>query len=184
MPNKTLLPPPYLTLEDLNGATITGGTVTFLETGTSVLAVVFSDANGAVISANPLTVDGAGRYTVFLTPGQVVDVEYRDAHGPLVKTVPAVQAIPSASGNVDMGGTFGEAVTAGQVVYLSTGAGGTAGQWFLANATIPDTSTLPTIGIAQTSGTATTTGTIRTAGRVTDLTGLVVGAFYYVPIPW
>lgn len=178
--NKTLLPPPYQTVEDINGYAVAGATVTFKNTGTAVLAVVYADADGLVISPNPVTVDAAGRFTVFLSPGQVVDVEYRDPFGALIKTVPGVQAVPSASGNVDTTGTFGEVVTAGQLVYLSSGDGGkTAGRWWLAN-----TNQLQglhrTLGMTLGAGTAGGTGTIRTDGRVDGLTGLVVGAQYFV----
>ena len=177
--NKTLLPPPYQTLEDENGASIVGGTVTFYDTGTAVLAVVYADADGAVISANPLTVDGAGRLTVFLSPGQVVDVEYRDANGALVKTVPGVQAVPSASGNVDVSGIVSAAVTAGQLVFLSDGSWGPAGQWALATNQSPWI-VHGVVGIVTAPAGVGSITTIRTSGRVTGLSGLVVGALYYV----
>jgi hypothetical protein len=177
---KTLLPPPYQTVEDLNGFAVAGATVTFLDTGTAVLSVVYADADGLVISPNPLTVDAAGRFTVFLTPGQVVDVQYRDAAGALIKTVPGVSAVPAASGNVDTGGTFGETVSIGQLVYLSDGTGGkTAGQWFLASQQ-QNQGLHSVVGISLSAGAAASGGTIRTEGRVTGLSGLVVGARYFV----
>jgi hypothetical protein len=177
--NKTLLPPPYLTLEDIDGDAIANGTVTFLDAGTAVLSVVYADADGAVVSANPLTVDAAGRYTVFLTPGQVVDVEYRDPLGALIKKVPGVQAVPGVAGNVDVFGVLGEAVNPGALVYLSDGSGGkTAGQWWLAGA--GQVANISTLGMTLASGAALAAVTIRTAGRMTNLTGLVVGGKYYL----
>jgi hypothetical protein len=182
--NKTLLPPPYQTIEDLNGFAIAGATVTFLDTGTAVLSTVYADADGLVISANPLTVDAAGRFTVFLSPGQVVDVQYRDAAGTLIKTVPGVSAVPAASGNVDVSGVVGEAVTVGQAVYLSSGFGGkTAGRWWLATYAQAD-ATVRMVGLALVAGGIGATVTIRTAGQMAGLSGLVVGANYYLgPTP-
>jgi len=172
--SKTLLPPPYLTLEDSNGYAVTGGTVTFLDTGTAILATVYADANGLVVSANPLTVDAAGRYTVFLTPGQVVDVEYRDPFGALIKTVPGVQAVPSASGNVDVSGVVGDGpFGVGTLYYIAQG----DGRWHLANANTVYRETLG-VAVAPTSAPGSA-AVFRTAGRLEGYSGLVVGAFYY-----
>jgi len=176
--SKTLMPAPYLTLEDIDGDALTGGTVTFLDTGTAILATVYADANGLVISANPLTVDAAGRYSVWLTPYQVVDVEYRDQFGTLIKTVPGVQAIPGAGGNVDIPGILGDGPNIGAWYFLSTGELGVAGQWHLTQSGYPS-SQVQTVGVliaSEPSGAAT----FRIAGKLTGLTGLVTGRVYYL----
>jgi hypothetical protein len=116
---------------------------------------------------------------VFLSPGQVVDVEYRDQNGALLKTVPGVQAVPAASGNVDQTGVLGEVVPALQVVYLSDGSGGkTAGRWWLGGP--GQIASVSTIGMTITGGAAGATVTIRLAGNIAGLSGLVVGGKYFL----
>lgn len=176
---KTLLPAAYQTLEDINGYAIASGTVTFKVTGTAVLAVVYADADGLVISPNPVVVDAAGRYSVWLTPGDVVDIEYRDALGTLIKTVPGVMAMPGSSGNVDVTGLIGDAMVPGQFMFLADGTYGTAGQWWATN-NIAAAMVTCTVGVALTTTPSGSIGTLRIAGRVTGLSGLVVGQRYYL----
>jgi len=93
--------------------------------------------------------------------------------------VPGVQAVPSASGNVDVSGIVSAAVTAGQLVFLSDGSWGPAGQWALATNQSPWI-VHGVVGIVTAPAGVGSITTIRTSGRVTGLSGLVVGALYYV----
>jgi len=95
-----------------------------------------------------------------------------------------IQAVPGASVNLDLEGTVGEAVTAGQVVYLSSGAEAsplTAGLWYLTDSdAAPTSTTAQTIGVAVSAIAINTSGTIRLAGLVTTAGSVVVGTTYYV----
>jgi hypothetical protein len=94
-----------------------------------------------------------------------------------------VLAVPGSSVNLDITGTAGEALAAGEVCYISaTGdAAGTAGLWYLADADLAYSSTgAVEIGIAVSAIAINTSGTIRLAGEATTATSTVVGTKYYV----
>jgi hypothetical protein len=96
--------------------------------------------------------------------------------------------IPALSGfaaNVDVAGTAGENLTAGNAAYLSSGiGGGTAGRWYKADADsaqfIPDVVHAFSVGFVLADATSGNSCSIRTGGRVTGLSGLTAGAAQYV----
>lgn len=83
--------------------------------------------------------------------------------------------------NVDITGTFGENMTAGDCAYISDGSGSlTAGAFYKADADLSYSSTSPVIAFVVTAGSTGETGTFRTDGQI-ELTGpLTPGSNYYV----
>lgn len=141
----------------------------------------YQDSALTVPNSNPIQLNGAGYCTIFLTPGQAYKYIVTDANGVIQWTQDGIGGVPSSSNNLDVLGTVGEAISAGQGVYLSDGSGGkTSGQYFKWDATNPYSSTLPQVGIAPFAISASTIGVIRLGGQVTGLSSLVIGSTYYV----
>lgn len=181
MATGTLAPVGYFTLEDSAGAPISGGLVLTYVAGTTTPATTYQDAALATPNANPIVADSAGRFVCFLAAGQAYKFLYQSALGVTFKTVDNIQAVPSSASTLDVAGTAGEALTAGQAVYLSDGSGGkTAGQWFRSDATSDYASIFPLVGMVPSAISSGVTGTIRLSGAVTGLTSLTVGTSYYV----
>jgi hypothetical protein len=87
----------------------------------------------------------------------------------------------ASSANVDLAGTAGETMTAGEVAYLSDGSDSkNAGQWYLADADFTYASVTPQVAVVVADVTAAATGLFRTNGKITGLSGLTPGALYYV----
>lgn len=157
------------------------------EAGTSTKQDTFSDAALTTPNANPLTLDAAGRGTIFLTPGaayKFVLALSTDTDPPLspIWTIDNVISIPASTLNIDIPGTAGEALTAGDVVYLSQGDGSrVAGRWYKADATNDYSSTLAkALGIAVADIADGSAGSIRLVGSVTGMSSLSIGSVYYV----
>ena len=184
----TLMPSPFQTVLDTAGNPISGAKICTYLAGTTTATATYTDAALSVANTNPIVADSAGRFTAYLSLGTSYKFVYQDAtgtagvcNGVTLKTVDNVFAVPSSASNVDIAGTAGEALTAGQVVYLSDGSGGkTAGQWYKADSANTYSSTLPEIGMAQASMAAAASGTMRLVGSVTGLSSLTVGSTYYV----
>ena len=184
----TLMPSPKFTAFDNNGDPISGGKVCTYAAGTSTPATTYSDSGLTTPNANPVIVDSSGRASIYLSAGQSYKVVLRQpgtttdcTTGTIVWTQDNVGAVPSSSSSLDVLGTAGESVTAGQVVYLSDGSGGlTAGQWYKADADLAYASTSSIVGIVPSAITAAATGTVRIGGTVTGLASLTVGSTYYV----
>lgn len=171
-------------LFDDNGNPLNGGTIETFVAGTSTHVAVFSDVNLTTAYSNPLTLNSAGRLpsngSMFLTPGVSYKFLIKNSAGTTIATPDNISAIPGSSAGVDVIGTFGEAITAGQAVYLSDGSGGkTAGLWYKADSANAYSSTTPEVGIAPNSASTLGSGTIRIDGTVSGLTSLTVGAIYY-----
>lgn len=185
----TVSPVARQTWLDNNGAPAANYRLCTFQAGTSTLANTYTTAALNVANANPLVLDSAGRGTVFLTPGSTYKFLLKDSTtttcvpdtGSTIWSVDQVSAVPASNVSVDVDGVAGETITAGQVVYLSDGSGGTnAGQWYLADADFTYKSTTPSIGIAPTAITSGATGSVRIQGRSTGLSGLSAGSAYYV----
>jgi hypothetical protein len=178
---QTVLPPAYQVVLDSNGDPVSGARVEVYQAGTVIAAPTYADAALATPNPWPIVADSAGRFVAFVPSGQSFKVIYKDAAGAVLKTVDGVAAIPSSTGNLDILGVAGEALLAGDVVYLSDGSGGlTAGKWYKADADNTYSSTLPTVGMVPAALAADATGTIRLAGKVENLSALVVGSTYYI----
>lgn len=192
---QTVIPMPVFQGLDNTGVAVAGGKLCTYQAGTSTGATTYTTSTvsggGAVpnsVPPNAIVLDSAGRANVFLVTGQSYKFVLRQpgtdttcSTGSVVWTQDNVSAIPSSSSSLDVLGTVGVTVTAGQMVYLSDGSGSlTAGQWFLSDSTNTYSSTTPWIGIAPAGITSGQSGTIRLGGSVTGLTGLAVGALQYV----
>lgn len=172
-------------LLDDNGKPLSGGTIETFVAGTSTHAAVFSDVNLTTAYSNPLTLNSAGRLpsngSMFLTPGVSYKFLIKNSAGTTIATPDNISSVPGSSAGVDVPGTAGETIPAGQAVYLSDGSGGkTAGLWYRADAANIYSSTSPEVGIAPNAISSLAAGTIRISGAVAGLTSLTIGAIYYV----
>lgn len=192
-------PAPYTIAQyfDVNGNPLAGGGICTFEAGTSTLASVYTTSALTVAHPNPVQLNAAGRPTVsgvtlgiWLSPGRSYKLILKDATvttcspdtGVTLWSIDNVQAVPGASGTLDATGTAGEAILAGEVVYLSAGDGSlNAGQWYKTDAdlTYKSTRSVP-VGVAPSAISSGATGTIRLAGAVTVTGPLSPGAPYYV----
>lgn len=149
-----------------------------LTSGTALSRAFFSDWRDGI---NTL-VHSATNPTV--TPVNVIDevVAARDGEASLDARLDAIVALIGASGDaIDTPATFGENVSAGNAIYLSSGSGGgTAGRWYKAdNANAYSSSTAKALGFAPNAVLAGASDFARTSGLITGLAGLVAGTVYY-----
>ena len=180
----TLTPTPYQTVLDADGVAVSGALIYTYVGGTTTAATTYADASLATPNPNPVVADSAGRFVAYLPAGGNFKFTYKTAAGATIEEQDNILSVPGSAVNLDIEGTVGEAVTAGQVVYLSSGAESpalTAGSWYLADADLSVSSTLPqSVGIAVSAIAINTAGTIRLAGTVTTASAVVVGSTYYV----
>ena len=183
----TITPSPFQLILDNSGNPVNAGCIWTYTAGTSTPVATYTDVALSVANANPIIASTAGRFTAFLTPGLSYKFTYENtpcsasAHGSTLVTADNIAATPPSAANVDTTGTAGEALTAGQVAYLSDGSGGkTPGQWYKADSANPYSSTTNLIAMIPTAISSGATGTIRITGAVTGLSSLTVGATYYV----
>ena len=180
----TLTPTPFQTVLDTDGVAVSGALIYTYVGGTTTAAATYTTSALSVANANPIVADAAGRFVAYLPAGGNFKFLYKTAAGATIEEQDNILSVPGAAVNLDIEGTVGEAVTAGQVCYLSTGAEATpltAGLWYLTDADAAATSTLPqSIGVAVSAIAINTAGTIRLAGTATMATAVVIGSTYYV----
>ncbi len=181
----TISPPAFTTAFDNAGNIINGSCVWSYLAGTSTPAATYSDTS-LTLNSNPIRSDSAGRFTAYLVAGTNYKLVFESscvppAHGTVLRTADNITGSAAASSTTDVTGTAGQAISAGQAVYLSDGSGGKiAGEWYLADATNTYSSTTLWVGIAPAAIASGQPGTIRIAGEVTGLSGLTIGAVYWV----
>jgi hypothetical protein len=184
----TLAPLAYQTVLDTNGNPVSGAKICTYLAGTTTPTATFSDSIGTP-NANPIVADSSGRFVAYLLPGASYKFIFQDAtgtaatcNGVVIRTQDNISAVPAAAVNLDVTGTAGEALTAGQAVYLSDGSGSkAAGQWFKADsANAYSSSVAVSVGMVPTSIVSGAAGTIRLAGQMTGLSSLTLGGAYYV----
>ena len=181
MATGTLSPDPKQSFFDTNGNPLVAGKLFTYLAGTTTPVATYTDVGLSVANANPIILDAAGRCVIYLSPGASYKYVLQDSTGAAVWTQDNISAVPAASGAQDDTGTAGEALTAGQAVYLSDGSGAkVAGQWYKADSANAYSSTTPAVGMVPASIVSGSSGTIRQAGQVTGLAGLTIGADYYV----
>lgn len=176
-----LTPWPRYTVLNAAGKPISGALLNTYIAGTTTPIATYTDVALTVANANPIVANSSGQIgPVFLTPGSSYKFVFTNPDASSLYSQDNIAAGGGATNN-DIIGTFGEAITAGQTVYLSDGSGGkTAGLWYKADSTNTYSSTTPEVGMAPASVASLGVGTIRIAGSVTGLTGLTVGTSYYV----
>lgn len=182
----TLSPAPFQYVLSTAGAIVPNGCVWTYAAGTTTPIATYADTSGTP-NGNPIVADSFGRFVAYLLPGTNYKFQYENVpcsspstHGALIKTQDNIAGVPASAANVDVIGTAGIALTAGQCAYLSDGSGGlNQGQWYKCDSANTYSSTLPTVGIPIANIASSTTGTIRLAGYVTGLSSLTVGTPYF-----
>ena len=179
----TIIPNIAQTFLDASGNECSGCLLDTWQAGTTTALATYSNSTLTTPNANPVVMDSAGRPTTGAIYLSAVSYAFRlrTSAGVTLWTLDPVTAIPTASGNVDVTGTAGEAITAGQAVYLSDGSGAlTAGRWYLTDSDNTYSSTTAfLVGIAPTAIASAASGSIRIVGRVTGLSGLTAGDLLY-----
>lgn len=180
-------PAPFVAIQqfDNNGEPAANCLLFTYDAGTSTKRDTFTDYSLSSANTNPIVLDSAGRATIFLSP-----VLYKFVLAPPTDSDPPTSPIwtrdpvaPPSSGtsDVDVLVTAGEALDAGNCVYLSDGSGGqTAGRWYKADSDQTYSSSAALIlGFATDAIAIGTTGTVRISGRMTGLTALTAGSVYF-----
>ena len=191
----TPMPVPLIQWFTNAGAVFSDGGLCVFVAGTSTLATTYTTAALSVANANPVEFDSAGRPTtggVWLTPGSTYKFILKDFAGVTsptcvpdtgvtIWTVDNVPAVPPSASAVDATIVAGEAIAAGDAVYVSTGAGGTtAGRVYRTDSDAVATSVAAMlIGMAPNAISSGSSGQVRLAGVVT-LSGLSAGQPYYL----
>jgi hypothetical protein len=180
----TLTPTPFQTVLDDTGVASPAALIYTYTAGTTTAAATYTTSALSVANANPIVADSAGRYVAYLAAGANMKFVYKTAAGATIRTQDNVLSVPGAAVNLDIQGTVGVAVTAGQVCYLSSGLESpalTPGLWYLTDADFAVSSTTcQSIGMAVSAIPINTAGTIRIAGLATTAAAVVVGSTYYV----
>lgn len=180
MATGTVMPSPWFTGLDDSGHPLVGGKLYTFAAGTSVNLATYSDVGLTTPNANPVVLDAAGRATVFLSAASYKFV-LKDANGVTIRTQDNVSAVAPFAVNLDIDGVAGEALTAGDVAYLSDGSGGkTAGRWYKADADFDYASSLPQIAMVPNDIASSASGSFRLQGRMTLAGPLTPGATYYI----
>lgn len=187
----TPMPHPLIQWFTNAGAVADGYGLCVFRAGTSTLATTYATSAGTA-NSNPIVMNAAGRATsggVFLVPGESYKFVFKDATvttcvpdtGVTIFTVDNVQAVPGSASAVDVTGTAGESLAAGDAVFLSNGTGGLSqGQWYKTDSDLTYRSTQAAmVGVATAAITAASSGAIRISGAVTLSGPLSIGAIYY-----
>lgn len=190
MATGTLSPDARLQFFDNNGLPLAGGKLLTYVAGTTTPQATYSDVGLTVANANPIILNASGRPSsagveigVFLTPGASYKYVLQSSASVQIWTQDNISTVPGSSANLDITGTAGETLTAGQVVYLSDGSGGkNAGQWYKADNTLAYSSVLPQVGMVPAAITSGQSGTIRLGGQMTGLSSLTIGSDYYIGV--
>lgn len=185
---QTIMPTPFQTALDNSGNIINNACVWVYVAGTTTAIDTYTNVDVAVghENLNPIRSDSAGRFTAYLKTGTSYKFVYESActppaHGSVLRTADNIPAVPPSTVNLDVTGTAGEALTAGQVVYLSDGSGSkTAGSWYKADSANTYSSTTAKIGLVPNAIGSGSSGSIRIQGQQTGLTSLLVGTTYFV----
>lgn len=179
----TLTPLPFWQVVDADGQPLDGALLYTYESGTSTPLPVYSDPDLDPIHelSNPVVADSAGRFVpIYLSPTSYKFI-LRNSAGTEIRTIDPVGAVPAVTINLDVIGTAGEALTAGDGIYLSDGSGGkVAGDWYLWDSANAYSSTTPILGEAVNDIAQGSTGSVRLQGSITTPGAVVPGSPYYV----
>jgi hypothetical protein len=177
------MPAPKYTAYDNNGNPLSGGLLEVFLAGTSTPATTYSDVGLTTPNSNPIVLDAGGRATVFLSPGSFKYVQRTSLAlgATIVWSQDNISSVAPFNVDLDVVGTAGEALVAGDAVYLSTGSGGTtAGRWYKTDADFVDRSSGAfTVGMVPDAIVVGEVGNIRLLGQITVTGPLTVGAAYF-----
>ncbi len=179
---------PWQQYSDDSGVPLNGGKVYTYLAGTSTAATTYSDVTLLTPNANPVILSSAGRPTsgaIFLEQGISYKFILKTSADVTIATRDNISTIPLSTNNIDItatpGGGLSDTYAAGTLLYLSDGTSAiTAGRWGNADADLAYTSLTPSLGFALALMASGTPGTIRIGGRMTGLSGLTAGTYYYV----
>ena len=177
----TVAPVPIWTLLDTNGDPLVSGKLYSYAAGTSTPIATYTSSTLATPNANPVIADAAGRVEIWLSPGTAYKFQCDNSSDVTQWTVDNVEGVPLTNLALDIQGTAGENLAAGDGVYMSDGGGGgTAGRWYRTDAdNTYSSSSAPMAGMVQDAISSAATGSIRLQGRITGLSGLTPGTIYY-----
>lgn len=187
--NGTLAPLAYQTVLDANANPVSGAKICVYLAGTTTATTTWTEVTLTTPNTNPIIADTSGRWVAYLQTGASYKFAFQDATGTAglcdgapIKTVDNIAAVPGSSASLDIVGTAGETLTAGQAVYLSDGSGSkTVGLWYKADsAQTYSSSAAVSVGMVPATIATGAAGTIRLAGQFSGLTSLVIGSTYYV----
>lgn len=186
----TIMPAPVFTGLDASGNPLVSGKLCTYVAGTSTPATTYTTSALNVANANPVILSSAGRAIVFLRPGSSYKFVLYSAGsdttcntGTLQWSSDNISALPTSNVNLDLDGTAGESLSAGDVVYLSDGSGSrTQGSWYKTDADFTYASSeAPFIGMVPSAIASGASGTVRIKGVIT-LTGPLtsLGSRYWI----
>lgn len=168
---------------DDSGNPLDSGRVYTYASGTSTPLTMYKTSSGTAWGAY-IQLDSAGRPEngeIYAQPGLSYKWIIQDSNAVVLDTIDPVPAVPRSAANVDISGTAGENLTAGQVVYISAGDNAlTPGSWYQGDADAAYSSTTPVMAFVVDDVTSGSTGTFRTDGQIELAGPLVPGADYYV----
>ena len=165
---------------DNNGDPLNGGLLYTYVAGTTTPLDTYTDSTLATPNANPIVLDSAGRYAMFLSPVSYKFV-LKTSAGVTVKTVDGISAVPLTNVNLAISGTAGEDLAINDAVYMSDGSGSlTAGYWYKTDSDNTYSSTAAKqYGFSPAAVVTGETGSFVLRGRITGLSSLTAGSVYY-----
>lgn len=95
-----------------DGTANAGGSVSFRVPGQQTPAIVYSNSAGTAILSQPVTLDGYGKATVYVT--SVVDMDIFDSTGVSVVSIERATAVHSGQVDVESVGFLGTGIVSGQ----------------------------------------------------------------------
>lgn len=87
----------FAQFSDNNGLPLAAGTITFYAAGGSTPQDTYTSMDGTVINANPLTLDSAGRATIFLGPNPY-DIILKNSAGSTISTYSSISTTGGGGG--------------------------------------------------------------------------------------
>ena len=159
-----------------------GAKLTTYAAGTSTLLATYSDVDLTTANANPVVASAAGLFgPIYLSQGVSYKFVLTDSADVAIWSQDNIPATLGDGLNIDVTGTAGVSIAAGDGVYLTDGSGSlVAGRWYKWDADLAYGSNAAELGMAPVAIASGATGTIRRGGRVTGLSGLVAGSRYYL----
>lgn len=176
----TVIPmPKFMAFSDA-GAPLSAGLVYTYAAGTTTPLATYSDSDLTTPNANPVVLDSAGRATIYLAASSY-KIVLKNSAGATVYTQDNIIAAAPYNVDLDVPITAGEALTAGQAIYLSDGTGSrTAGRWYLTDSDTAAYSTTVITGFVTTALALGEEGSVRLLGQATVPGPVSVGLSYYL----
>lgn len=173
-----IMPNPKFIGFDNNGDPLSGGKLYTYAAGTSTPQDTYSNSALTIANTNPVILDSGGRATVFLSNSSYKFV-LKDADDVTIWTQDNITTFNPT--DLDIEGTVGEAVSEGQIVYLSNGSGGkTAGKWYKSDSDFDYASSVPQIALVTVAASADASASLRLQGSWTFSSAITAGQTYYV----